>query len=331
MSNLERDPAELTCRSAPGPVDAAGHCVVEVLGARAVPLGGPRAMPVYRTLPQRHRTLIGPWCFVDHYGPDDVAVTGGMDVPPHPHAGLQTVSWLFHGELEHRDSGGGHVTVRPGELNVMTGGAGICHSEVSTPATTVLHGVQLWLALPDAARGAPRALHHHVPAPVAIGAAEVRVFLGELAGQRSPVPVHHPVLGAELTLPARARVRLPVAPEHEHGLLVDSAALRLAGTDLSRTELGFVGAGTTALTIDNPTDAPGRALLIGGAPFGEQIVLWWNFVARSHEEIAALRADWAAESERFGAVAGYRGRLARLPAPALAPVRLRPRGNPPSA
>ena len=127
---------------------------VEVITSRDVPLGGPRAMTVHRTLPQRARSLVGAWCFADHYGPDDVARTGGMDVPPHPHTGLQTVSWLFTGEIEHRDSSGVHAMVRPGELNLMTGGYGVAHSEVSTRSTTTLHGVQLWVALPDA-RPAP--------------------------------------------------------------------------------------------------------------------------------------------------------------------------------
>ncbi|WP_255254039.1 pirin family protein, partial [Streptomyces albidoflavus] len=135
---------------APGPQPAGSR--VEVLTPREVPLGGPRAMTVRRTLPQRARTLIGAWCFADHYGPDDVARTGGMDVPPHPHTGLQTVSWLFTGEIEHRDSLGVHAMVRPGELNLMTGGHGISHSEVSTPGTRILHGVQLWVALPAAHR-----------------------------------------------------------------------------------------------------------------------------------------------------------------------------------
>src|ERR687892_231597 len=125
---------------------------VEVLTPRDVPLGGPRAMTVRRTLPQRSRSLIGAWCFADHYGPDEVHVSGGMDVPPHPHTGLQTVTWLFTGEVEHRDSLGTHAIVRPGELNLMTSGHGICHSEVSTPRATILHGVQLWVALPDAHR-----------------------------------------------------------------------------------------------------------------------------------------------------------------------------------
>ena len=122
MSNTEVAPAEVECR---GGEPAPGG--VEVLTARDVPLGGPRAMGVRRTLPQRQRSLIGAWCFADHYGPDDVAVSGGMDVAPHPHTGLQTVSWLFAGEVEHRDSLGMHALVRPGELNLMTSGHGICH------------------------------------------------------------------------------------------------------------------------------------------------------------------------------------------------------------
>ncbi|MFC6342400.1 pirin family protein, partial [Nocardioides hankookensis] len=135
MSNLEEKPPELDCRTAP----ASG---VEIMTPRDVPLGGPRAMRVRRTLPQRERSLIGAWCFVDHYGPDDVADTGGMVVPPHPHTGLQTVSWLFTGEVEHRDSAGHHAMVRPGEVNLMTAGRGISHSEVSPPTTTTLHGAQ---------------------------------------------------------------------------------------------------------------------------------------------------------------------------------------------
>lgn len=161
---------------------------VEILSAREVPLGGPRAMTVRRTLPQRSRTLIGAWCFADHYGPDEVAESGGMDVAPHPHTGLQTVSWLFTGEIEHRDSLGSHAFVRPGELNLMTGGHGISHTEVSTPGTTVLHGVQLWVALPDEHRHADRDFQHHAPKPVRVEGAELRVFLGTLAGETSPWP-----------------------------------------------------------------------------------------------------------------------------------------------
>lgn len=330
MSNTETNPAEVRAEHGPCPVDTAGHPVVEVLTARAVPLGGPRAMTVRRTLPQKQRSMIGAWCFADHYGPDDVSVTGGMDVPPHPHTGLQTVSWLFAGEIEHRDSAGVHAFVRPGELNLMTGGRGICHSEVSTSATTILHGAQLWVALPDAARDAPRDLQHYAPPPIDLGGATVRVFLGELAGQAAPARVFTPLLGAELTLDPGTSIDLDVAPDFEHGLLVDSAALLLGETALARGELGYVGTGASTLTVRNPAEATGRALLLGGPPFDEEIVMWWNFVGRSHGEIVGFRADWQSETERFGRVDGYRGRrgrIDRLPAPTLPPVRIMPRNN----
>src|SRR5690349_5868145 len=206
---------------------------MEVLTPREVPLGGLRAMTVRRTLPQRQRSLIGAWCFVDHYGPDDVAATGGMDVPPHPHTGLATVSWLFTGEVEHRDSHGVHAIVRPGELNLMTGGHGIAHSEVSTPSTTVLHGVQLWVALPDHARDAPRDFAHHAPDPVTpVPGATARVFLGRLAGVTSPVRTATPLLGAELLLEPGTRLVLDVDATFEHGLLVDRGSVTLQGRPL---------------------------------------------------------------------------------------------------
>jgi redox-sensitive bicupin YhaK (pirin superfamily) len=166
MSNLEKHPVELLLDDEP-PVRAS----VEILEPRDVPLGGPRAMSVRRTLPQRSRSLIGAWCFVDHYGPDVVADRGGMVVPPHPHTGLQTVSWLFAGEIDHRDSVGSHAPVRPGELNLMTAGGGIAHSEVSTAATTELHGAQLWVALPDASRHTAPAFEHYAPPAVVFGGA----------------------------------------------------------------------------------------------------------------------------------------------------------------
>jgi redox-sensitive bicupin YhaK (pirin superfamily) len=328
MSNLETRPVETECEHTPVPV-AAGRPVVEVLEAREVPLGGPRAMTVRRTLPQRQRSLIGAWCFADHYGPDDVSESGGMDVPPHPHTGLQTVSWLFSGEIEHRDSGGNHAMVRPGEMNLMTGGHGIAHSEVSTPGTRVLHGVQLWVALPDSARDEPRMFQHHVPPPVHVTGATVRVFLGSLLGQTSPVRTFTPLLGAEVVLEPGAHLVVGVEPGFEHGLLADSEGISLEGVAVPRAALGFVGPGLRSLTLRNDSDQPGRLVLLGGTPFEEDILMWWNFVGRSHEEIAAFRQEWQDEGERFGSVVGYQGRVARLPAPELPPVRIRPRQNPP--
>ncbi|QKT10560.1 MULTISPECIES: pirin family protein [unclassified Rhodococcus (in: high G+C Gram-positive bacteria)] len=334
MSNVETQPVEIECEHGPDAPGSAGRPLLEVISSREVPLGGPRAMPVRRTLPQRARSLIGAWCFADHYGPDDVALTGGMDVAPHPHTGLQTVSWLFTGEIEHRDSKGVHAMVRPGEVNLMTGGHGICHSEVSTPETTILHGVQLWVALPDAARDAPRNFEHYVPPVVSVDGGSARVFLGSVAGSSSPVHTFTPLLGAELTLEPRASVRLDVDPTFEHGVLVDTGSVRLEdidGVDLARADLGYAGIGASQLTLTNLTDEPARVVLLGGEPFGEEIVMWWNFVGRSHEEIEAFRDAWQAESERFGAVQGYTGDVARLPAPPLPNARIKPRTNPPSA
>lgn len=327
MSNADVHPVETTCETR-SPHDEAGHPRVEILTSREVPLGGPRAMPVRRTLPQRQRSLIGAWCFADHYGPDDVATTGGMDVAPHPHTGLQTVSWLFTGEIEHRDSHGVHAIVRPGEVNLMTGGHGICHSEVSTPDTTTLHGVQLWVALPDAARDAPRNFQHHAPETTHLDGGTAKVFLGSLAGATSPVETFTPLLGAEITLDAGADLRLDIDPAFEHGVLVDTGTVRLAGTQLSRSMLGYVGTGASLLTLANLGDSPARVVLLGGTPFGEEIVMWWNFVGRNHEEIVRFRDAWQRESDRFGRVEGYRGKVTRLPAPSLPNAQLRLRRNP---
>ncbi|MGW7052809.1 pirin family protein [Streptomyces sp. NPDC054887] len=324
MSNVETAPAELRCGDEH---HDAGAPRVDVLSARDVPLGGPRAMTVRRTLPQRARTLIGAWCFIDHYGPDDVAESGGMAVPPHPHTGLQTVSWLFGGEIEHRDSLGSHAFVRPGELNLMTGGYGISHSEVSTARTTVLHGVQLWVALPGEHRDAARDFQHYVPEPVRVDGAEVRVFLGALAGDTSPVRTFTPLLGAELLLAPRSAVTLETRTDFEHGLLVDEGEVAMAGTTLRRAELGYLPTGNGTLTLSNDADTAARVVLLGGAPFEEQIVMWWNFVGRSHQDIVEAREAWQNASDRFGTVDGHGG--TRLPAPALPHATIAPRANPP--
>lgn len=324
MSNLEKEPAELEIETEPRPAGA-----VEILDPRDVPLGGPRAMGVRRTLPQRHRSLIGAWCFADHYGPDLVAERGGMVVPPHPHTGLQTVSWLFAGEIEHNDSIGNHAFVRVGELNLMTAGGGIAHSEVSTAATTVLHGAQLWLALPDAARHTAPAFEHYVPPAVTFGAATVRVFLGSLLGSTSPAKTFSPVVGAQVDLAPFAEVDLPVDAAFEHGVLLDAGSLTVDGDDVPTAHLAYRRPGSSALRLVAGGDGA-RLLLIGGAPFGERIIMWWNFIGRSHEEVVAYRDQWQADvvgeadrDGRFGHVAGYDGRP--LPAPALPGVRLKPR------
>ena len=297
--------------------------------AREVPLGGLRAMTVRRTLPQRQRSLIGAWCFVDHYGPDDVATTGGMSVAPHPHTGLQTVSWLFEGEIEHRDSDGHHAMVRPGEVNLMTAGRGISHSEVSTAATTRLHGAQLWVALPEDARGTDPGFAHHAPTPVTGEGWEARVFLGSLLGYVSPVATATPLLGVEIVLDAGAVLRLDVDPTYEHGVLVDLGPVEVDAVSVGVGDLAYVPVERTTIEL---TAGPGgaRVLLLGGPPFGEAIVMWWNFIGRSHEEIARFRDDWQAQIDGDRLLDGPFGvpvddPLPPIPAPPLPGVRLRER------
>ena len=317
MSNLEPAPIEVACAASPS-------VGTEVLRPREVPLGGPRAMRVQRTLPQRQRSLIGAWCFIDHYGP----ASARMDVPPHPHTGLQTVSWLFSGEVEHNDSAGVHAAVRPGELNLMTAGAGICHSEVSLPSPGALHGVQLWVALPDSDRDTGRDFAHYVPDPAPLPGATVRVFLGELADTASPVHTFTPLLGAQVDLGAGARLDIDVDPAFEHGVLCDLGAVRVEETALTVSELAYLSPGRSSLRLHNAGEGPARMLLLGGTPFTDELVMWWNFVGRSHEDIVSYRQLWEDGDERFGAVQGYRGSLTRLPAPPLPTTRLRPRPVP---
>lgn len=347
MSNIETNPAGhvLEDGGCARPDSACPGANVEIITPRDVPLGGPRAMGVRRTLPQRQRSMIGAWCFADHYGPDDVSTTGGMDVAPHPHTGLQTVSWLFEGEIQHIDSGGNRGLVKPGEVNLMTSGGGICHSETSTEGTTRLHGVQLWVALPETSRStAPRAFEHFEPEPFRLtslnppeSAGEARVFIGSLFGQESPVTTHTPLLGAELKIAPGQEFVMEVNPDFEHGLLVDAEGLQLEGIDIPNAAIAYTGVGEKTLHVSNTSDKEIYAILIGGEPFEEEILMWWNFVARDYSEIEEFREQWQARTERFGQVEGYVGHggpnknaegQSWLPAPKLPNATIRPRENP---
>ena len=319
MSNLEREPEEVVLHGAGGPE-------VQILEPRDVPLGGTRSLSVRRTLPQRSRSLIGAWCFVDHYGPTPARADAVMDVPPHPHTGLQTVTWLFAGSVEHRDSVGSLATIRPGTVNLMTAGSGIQHSERSRTDARGLHGVQLWTALPDAHRHDAPFFEHAAAHPLVIDDARLQVFAGSLDGSPSPVTTLSPLLGAQLDLLAGGTVTLPADPAFEYGLLVDAGAATLQGLPVAADELAYLAPGCTTITIAAGYE-PLRAVLLGGAPLGEPIVMWWNFVGRTHEEIERYRAEWQQRvaqgpSERFGAIDDP---AAPLPAPTLPGVRLRPR------
>lgn len=291
-----------------------------LLPGHDVPLG--RYTVVRRLLPHRQRRMIGAWCFVDHFGPDDVTGRPGMQVPPHPHTGLQTVTWLVDGVIEHRDSLGSYQPIRPGQLNLMTAGHGIAHSEYS-PAERppLMHGLQLWLALPEDARHGPARFEHHESLPVLpADGVTISVVVGELGSVRSPARVHSPLVGAELRFAEGAEHRLPVDPDFEHGVLVMSGTAAVAGTRLAPGSLLYLGPGHREIPI--AAAEPARLFLLGGAPFDEPLVMWWNFVGRTHEEIVAAREDWMA-GRRFGTVTGCGADP--LPAPPLPTVRLKAR------
>jgi redox-sensitive bicupin YhaK (pirin superfamily) len=331
MSDLEKDPAELVC-----PAGTADGPVVELLEARQVVLG--RTTKVRRLLPNKNRRMVGAWCFVDHYGPDDLTERvdsydapgeRGMLVPPHPHTSLQTVSWLFEGEIEHRDSVGSHAMVRPGELNIMTAGNGIAHSEISLPtAPPMLHGAQLWVALPDSVRTttAP-AFNAYADLPeLVLDGAMATVMLGTVGGVTSPAPAYTPLVGADLRIESGRTVTLPLTADFEYAVLVVDGSLQVGELTPGFGEMVYLGTGRSEIELTAPEGA--RCLLLGGQPFEEELVMWWNFIGRTHEEIVAARNDWmasieAAGNDRFPLVAGYEGEP--LPAPVLPGTRLKPR------
>jgi hypothetical protein len=255
-----------------------------------------------------------------------------MRVAPHPHTGLQTVSWLVEGAVRHRDTLGSRADIHPGQLGLMTAGRAIAHSEESPPdAPPLLHGVQLWVALPDAHRHTAPTFEHHPSLPVlASGGVTARVLLGDLAGTTSPATTYTPIVGAELLLEPGAATDLPLRPDFEHAVLALSGSADVDGAALSVGPLLYLGRGRSTLPLraadQSGADGPARLMLLGGEPFEEELVMWWNFVGRSHEEIVAFRADWQAERS-FGEVHGYAGD--RLPAPPLPATRLRPRGRDP--
>ena len=316
MTNLEDRPREQVCDAAPrrGPV-------AEVHEARDVPLGGVRGMRVRRTLPQRALPLVGAWCFLDEFGPQDVE----MRVLPHPHTGLQTVTWPLEGLIRHRDSVGSDVVVRPGQLDLMTAGHGVAHSEFSLDAASgPLHAVQLWVALPEHVADGPATFQQVTSPPVWSGpGVRATVFVGAIGDAHSPAVVHTPLLGADLALDA-GTARVALDPAFEHAVLVLRGSADVAGVPLGTGPLLYLGDAREELVLR--TQAPARVLLLGGEPLAQDVVMFWNFVGRDHETVARARADWEdpeRRAARFGQVPGHGSD--RIPAPALPNVRLRPR------
>jgi redox-sensitive bicupin YhaK (pirin superfamily) len=315
VSNL--DPAPQTIALMPDV-----HTAADVLEARKAAIGD--GTEVRRLLPQRTLRTVGGWCFLDHYGPDDVSTGPGMQVPPHPHIGLQTVSWLFEGLVLHRDSLGSRQMIRPGELNLMTAGRGIAHSEESAAGRpAALHGLQLWIALPEQKRFTEPRFAHHADLPIVReGGTRVTVVIGGHRGEQSPAEVYTPLVGLEVAVPGADDFVLAVRQDFEHAVVAVDGSAVAGGALIAPGLLAHLPAGRSEIRL---SPAGGRRharfFVLGGAPFGERLLMWWNFVGRSGEDIARAREDWTAG--RFGDVRGYPGDP--LPAPALPTVPLKPR------
>ena len=269
--------------------------VVEVTPDREAVVG---AVRVRRALPRRRRRTVGAWCFADHMGPADV---DGPGIGPHPHTGLHTVTWLLEGEALHRDSLGSEQPIRPGQLNLMTAGNGVAHAEESTGrGSRRLHGVQLWVAQPSGTRAGAAGFEHHAVLPLVEAAGGVAtVLMGSLGGAESPARRDTPLVAADLALHGGA-ASWPLEAAYEHALLVLSGAVGVDGVVVEPGSLAYLGAGRDEVGLD--ALGPARVLLLGGEPFGEDLVMWWNFVARSRAEVTEAWRSWQAADDRFGRV-----------------------------
>ena len=286
-----------------------------VVSPRVVKLTTRTEVDIKRSFPQPALRRIGAWVFLDHFGP--TPQVDGMVVAQHPHTGLQTVTWPFAGHVEHRDSVGSVQVLNPGELNLMTAGRGISHSEISLPTSDSLHAAQLWLALPESARGIAPFFEHHGDLPTFTSASgEATVFIGSLGGVTSPAKVFTPLVGAELRV--SGDWALPLQSDFEHGILAVSGELYVNGQALAVDDLIYLAPAEAASISGN-----GVALLLGGEPFQEHIVMWWNFIARSHAEIVEMREAWNAQGPDWEPFEDRIGGW--IPAPELPNVELRPR------
>ncbi len=275
--------------------------------SRTADVGG---MTVRRALPQRTRRTVGAWCFADHMGPHTVTPDSPVDIGPHPHTGLHTVTWLTSGELLHRDSLGSEQPIRPGQLNLMTAGRGVSHSEESMGFTGDLHGIQLWVAQPETTRHGAPAFEHHAELPrVDLDAATATVLVGTFGGTASSARADTDLVGVDLVL--RGPGTYGVDPAHEHALVVLEGAVAVGGNDpVGPGNLLYVAPGHDELPLSPVDDT--RLLLLGGVPFESRILMWWNFVARTRDEVDEATAEWNAGSDRFGEPGSA---LPRIPAP----------------
>ena len=296
-----------------------------IVNPRLVKLTTRTGVEIRRTLPNPVQRRIGAWCFIDHFGP--TPQTDGMVVAAHPHTGLQPATWLFEGEIEHRDSLGSVQLIRPGQLNLMTGGFGIAHSELSRATTDSLHAVQLWIALPDSVRNGEAAFEHYSELPMRKGlGSRLTVFVGSMDGLTADTRVFSDLAGSELVLEHGATWQTDARSDYEYGVLVASGSANVSGSITETGQLAFIEPGLQSLEIAAGSEGA-TLIILGGVPFEEKLVMWWNFIGRDHDDIVQAREDWNSHIEkpttRFAQFTDNIGGW--IPAPELPSVRLRAR------
>ena len=269
---------------------------------------------VRRALPYRGRRTVGAWCFADHMGPSMVDGGPGLGIGPHPHIGLQTVTWLVSGEVLHRDSLGSEQLIRPGQLNLMTAGSGVAHAEESpTNFRGELHGIQLWVAQPERTRHGAPAFEHHAELPrVDFGNAEATVLVGDFGGTVSPARRDTEHVGVDLVL-SPGRRALPLESDYEYAMVVLDGAVTVNNETLTPGHLGYLGLHRQELPL--VTTEATRLLLLGGLPFESPVLMWWNFVGRTREEIESAAQSWQSQDGRFPAVNTELQRISAPPIP----------------
>lgn len=297
-----------------------------LLKPRSVKLSTRTGTSVNRILPNANQRRISAWIFLDHFGPHP-QTEESMQVARHPHTGLQTVTWLLEGSVEHADSEQNTQHIEPGQLNLMTAGRGIAHSELSiskdqTPFHGNMHGVQLWTALPNDQRNSQPFFEHYENLPSFTHQnLNVHLFMGELLGNKSPATTFTPLLGAELTSLSDDLTKIPLNPDFEYGVMPLTKHAVVNNELTQHGEMLAIETGNHELTIQ--AEPQTKLLILGGEPFTEEIVMWWNFVARSQKEIEEMRENWNAQK---GWVPDFKDKLGGwIPAPPMPNVTLKAR------
>ena len=269
---------------------------------------------IKRALPSRQKRLVGAWCFLDHAGPVSFPAGDGLDVGPHPHIGLQTFTWMIEGTMMHTDSLGSKQLIRPKQVNLMTAGRGISHTEVAPDTETKMHAAQLWIALPDDKRNMEPKFEHYPELPVVSkDQVEFTILVGDFLDMVSPVQVHTPLVGVDLTAQANTKTRIPLNPNFEYAFMALEGTAQVNGHELNADNMVVLETGLTEIEVELTEGH--RVLLIGGEPFESPILLWWNFVGRTMQDLQQAREDWINHDARFGEIPDYQGK--RLEAPVL--------------